>query len=605
MPTKAQLREFFLPADLTLIRRPFRYAYIFSFFLGLSFLLGDQLQTQGYTDPGFRGKGLLLLKGLLLALPLLLPTYPYFRYLDVRKKPVPAPVTLDPTDLQPAVTNSSPASESRRQGANYLCFLFSWFVLILAWLPAFLAYYPAIMSYDFHRQSGEAIRGFAFFWEHHPLIHTLLIRCFLLLGKSQGSYALGMAMFAVFQLFILSGVIAYSMNVIYRMTHRIWPVVLSLLLFCLVPMFPVLAISITKDILFSAFFLLFLLLFWEIRQLERAMDRQDPTLPPKAGGRRILLLAAWILVGILSVLFRNNAVYALALPLLFWSLGQPLLRKKITCLLLSLVILCGGVGCKNGLRIVLGAIPMTGTIEMTSVPMEQMARVGNRQGEVLTSGERDLLLRYVSEEGWQDYNPAIADTIRSNAPRWNDVTADNLFETFRDWLTLGLHYPNDYLDAFFELTRGYWYLNDVSHARVLGYGDDTGFGLIYTFNACNTSVFEGIENHSLIPGLEKWYAHIVNGNAYENWGIFKYLMRPALYFWGLILMLLSALYLRRKGGAVILGYPLFYQLTLLLGPVVNIRYIHYLCICLPFLMAWTLTKFVLETDISYNKEMSE
>lgn len=84
----------------------------------------------------------------------------------------------------------------------------------------------------------------------------------------------------------------------------------------------------------------------------------------------------------------------------------------------------------------------------------------------------------------------------------------------RDWMEFGLEYPNDYIDAFFAWSSGYWFLDDVSHTEMLGYGDETNFGLLYAFNASESETFKGIERHSYLLWLLKIYQKIVNGNCY-------------------------------------------------------------------------------------------
>ena len=101
-------------------------------------------------------------------------------------------------------------------------FFVSWAVIFVAWIPVFLAYYPAIMSYDCHRQFQEAIRGYIWFNSHHPLVHTFVIRMFLLLGEKIGSYEVGMALFSLLQMSILSVIYAYACNMVGRLVKKKW-----------------------------------------------------------------------------------------------------------------------------------------------------------------------------------------------------------------------------------------------------------------------------------------------------------------------------------------------------------------------------------------------
>jgi len=154
----------------------------------------------------------------------------------------------------------------------------------------------------------------------------------------------------------------------------------------------------------------------------------------------------------------------------------------------------------------------------------------------------------------------------------------------KDWVNIGLHYPNEYIDAFLALTSGYWFLDDVSHAEVLGYGEDTNLGLLYTFNASVSDVFEGVESRSFLPGLLTAYQKIVNGNSYYGWPVLSLLFKPAFYCWLLVLVIVSFWYKKEPKKQLLTLLPLLYLLTLFLGPVVNFRYIYPIAVVVPVLL---------------------
>lgn len=350
------------------------------------------------------------------------------------------------------------------------------------------------------------------------------------------------------------------------------------------------ALSMTKDVFFSAFFLLFLLLVLERRMCEKKIPG-------------ILLTAALILTGILTVLFRNNAIYALAIfaiMYVFWSK-----KERLQIIFICLAILCGGVGIKNTIQTAMDA-GSGSKMEMYSVFVQQMCRVAVYHEEVLTPEEHTMINTYIPYAFWYDYNPPISDTIKANIAAYSfDNWDDDIPGMLADWLQIGLKYPNDYIDAFLALTSGYWFLDDVSHAEVLGYGDDTNLGLLYTFNASHSDVFEGIENHSFLPGLLKSYQKIVNGNCYYHWPVLNLLFKPAFYCWALVLTMISIWYMKEYNKLILTLLPLVYLLTLFLGPVVNLRYAYPIIVLIPFLTTWSFsnTQWIQKTgDIADNPE---
>ena len=147
------------------------------------------------------------------------------------------------------------------------------------------------------------------------------------------------------------------------------------------------------------------------------------------------------------------------------------------------------------------------------------------------------------------------------------------------------------MDSLIGLTIGYWYIGDRSHAEMLGFGDDTGYGLLYTFNASFNEMYpDGIESRSYLPSVRKVYTHIVNGNSYLDHPLISVLMKPAFYFWLFVFACFAALYKKNKKSIIIFAYPLFYMMTMMLGPCVNFRYMYPFIITVPVLIASVFAK---------------
>lgn len=514
-----------------LVKRRIWYAFFTSLLLSLSLVLGYQIRMQGITSSGIKGKLFILV----IAIGLSFVVFPvmnlFYHWLDSPKK-----VSLQPFKIPPLIT---------------------WGIIFVAWIPVFLAYYPAIMSYDFNVQSIQVFTES--YHTHHPLIHTGLLWIFFSLGELLGSYTLGMAFFSIFQMLIMSLIFSYACHMVLRLSGRNLWYILSILFYSVLPIHSILAVSITKDVLFCGFFLLFLLLL-----LERSFF-------PKATLKgKLLLDTVLILSGAMMILFRNNAVYAfIPFALLYFLMVK---KEKLRILLLSILILILGLGTNFGLKNVLKAD--SGTIaEMCSVPMQQMARTGMYHALELSEEDYAMIDWYVDDEYWNRYNPPIADTVKIMVSAYQiENWEKDIFQTLKDWLTIGLHYPNDYLDAFLCLTSGYWFLDDVSYAEVLGCDLESRMGLLYTFNASASSAFEGVPSNSLLPGLEGALENIVSANSFFKWPVLSQLFKPAFYVWILFMGIFAFFYQKEKGRFLYLALPLLYLFTLMLGPVALVRY---------------------------------
>ncbi len=534
-------------------RKMLGFAFVFGALFGIATDLGCQFEISQMTSPGVKGKAVIFLCGLLVSVLLLPFTYRIFRmaegkYLS-KKAPDKKPVSLKKT------------------------FLISFALLELFWLPAFLAYYPAIMSYDFNRQFEEAVRGYKWFFEYQPLVHTFLIRIFYLLGVKLGSPAAGMAVFALLQSMILAASVSAGIAFVLKRSGKA-AAVIWFLMFALLPYNPVLAISMTKDILFSAFFAFLILI------LCRMTEKTD-----------MLMCVLLVVTGVINILFRNNASYALMFLIPAFLISQDGIKKKLLTALLALIMVVTGLGCKTLIRTSMDAIPGS-EMEKYSVPIVQMVRVIKYQEENLTPEQRAILSRYITDYLWGDYYPWIADGPKSTVSAYNSSAWIGEGNTLiKDYVTIGKAYPNDYFDALIGLTIGYFYVGDRSHAEMLGYGDDSDLGLLYTFNASpNAAMEEGIPSRSFLPSVEKMYSHIVNGNSYYKWPIVSVLMTPAFYFWFFILDLFIVLYKKSRKGIVIFSYPFFYLMTMILGPCVNFRYIYPFIVALPILTAFVFSE---------------
>jgi len=531
--------------------RRIAYSYGFAFLLALSYVLGYQLKVDGMTALGVKGKLFILLMSMALGIAFTSVPNLWFMLMDRIK----------------SKRNTEIKSYDKKSCVKF--FWISFGVIFVSWIPAFLAYYPAIMSYDFHRQMVEAYGGYMN--THHPLIHTGLLRLFYLLGVEIGSYEIAMSLFSILQMLVLAACFAYSCVMLSRLTGKKWPCWLSTAVFALLPIHPVLALSMTKDIFFTAFFLLMVTLMLEYRM---------------SGTKkmRIFLFIAMLVTGILMLMFRNNAAYAFVIFSIFYIIFSQ--KQRLPLLILCILVLVGGHSGKAILQDVTGASSGS-KIEMVSVMLQQMNRTGHNHMGYHTQEQYDILSYYIPEECWPKYNPVIADGVKHNVGLHDfDNWTNDIPQTIKDWITIGLAYPNDYLDAFLHLTLGYWFIDDMTHAEVLGYGVDSNLGLLYTFNASTSQYFDGIESHSYLPGVLLWYSKVVNANEYQYWPVLSLLFKPSFYVWTMVLCIMSVFYLKEKNKMVLMLFPFIYFLTLLLGPVVNFRYIYPIVAVIPLFLAW-------------------
>lgn len=538
-------------------KRTFWFATVIGWLFSVTMFAGYQLQLTGMTEGGVKGKGKIVLFSLCLATAVYPIIYAFFNGIK----------TAHQNDRKDAFVST---------GKSWLVFGCSAIAIFALLIPVWLAYYPIIMSYDFHRQINEAVNGLAYFYPLQPIAHTYIIRCFLLLGYKLGSVESGMAAMAVSQMILYSLVTGYACAMTVRLTGKLRYAIIGGVFFGLFPYNTVLVVCTTKDTLFSILFLLFFLLLTERLYFSEGRVRQA------------VFSALILLEGIVMMQFRNNAVYAVAVFVLVMLLAVPL-REKWKVLVIGGLLLVCSVQAGKMIKTAIGTQINLDQREKYSVPMQQFARVGKLHGASLkeSSAEEDvvtvaILDFYVPEAIWDAYNPSISDAVKANV----DVT--HYYENKSlpgDWLYMAKRYPNEFLDAFLELTRGYWFLGDTSFSDYLG--TENRYGTIFTYNSSSTADFEEIKHETRAPKTEAVLEHIVTDNAYRNWPVISLLFQLPLYCWCMVLLIALAWYLKKGKQFLMFVLPLMYFGTMLLGPVAQVRYMTPIMWILP-VMAGTL-----------------
>lgn len=448
-------------------------------------------------------------------------------------------------------------------------FFLIWGILLLFWLPAYLGFFPGIWGYDMHNQTFQALT-------HHyntfqPLLHTLFFEGTYRLGLALfGSATAGVALFTAYQTLVLSGCLA---GVCCYLARRLkTPLVITLLavaFFAILPFNAILAVSSTKDTVFTGMFLVTLLQVYDL------------CMEPAAFLHAIKRILLFLVSAALTCMLRNNALYALIFLLPF---AVVCIKEKRLLVggVLAVAIVLAVVG-KAGLTKAVNAGDGR-RIEMLSVPIQQVARVYTLRENQLTDEEKDAITAYLPEEALKNYYPFLADPVKDNCNIGDGAPSIKGF--LGVWANLLKQYPNDYVDAFFLMNLGYWYPEETFHSHIYdGYDEpDTEESLGYQYTGFMESISPDVQKRSLWPAAENYYNFFAHKNAHETVPGFKLLFAPGAYCWLLYFAILALLYYRSIRLAVPLALPLGIWLTLLLGPCLVIRYAYPLMALCPLLV---------------------
>lgn len=338
-------------------------------------------------------------------------------------------------------------------------FLVSFIIIIACWLIYIVAFYPIILSPDPAFQIKQFFNEHTKYIDwviqvdknvnmttHHPVIHTVLLGGCIKLGSLILNDNFGLFIYSLIQIICLASVLSYT--IVFSKKHQvpIWFRVILLLIYSLVPMFPLYAMSGVKDTYYTIFMILYILFLYDFVTLYRNK---------KISWKYSLYITVVI---VLIALFRNNGFYVviLSFPLLFiYS------RKNIFKLLLIFTIFIGSYELYNKVIIPSFKISEGSIREVLSIPFQQTARYVKYHEEDLSKEEIEIIDNML---GYEDlatrYDPEKADPVKNMYNKY--TTSEDLKNYFtKVWWKGLLKHPTTYIEATLNNVYGYFYPNSL------------------------------------------------------------------------------------------------------------------------------------------------
>lgn len=449
--------------------------------------------------------------------------------------------------------------DKNAMGSVWKTVLFYWGILFISFLPAFFAYYPGLAVYDAQYQLKQIHDGFM--TTHHPIIHMVMLKMAYQIGAALGSINKGIALLSVFQMLVLSFAFGYALGFLKYIKVSQKARIIVAIIVAVFPIHAIYSISITKDVFFAAFFLLFVieLLYFYL-------------LPQYSIGRCV----CFVFFTVMMLMFRNNALYALILsiPFLLWFMKAKRKKLLVLCLLAIMIFFVSDRGLKKAE----GAFDNSSTKETFALPIQQVARVYAYKEDA--RDELEEVTQYIPEELLTAYNPYIADGVKTGID--NDLFKDHLGNFIKIWISTGLKYPGEYMEAFLTNTMGFWYLDDTMHARIYGEG---GY-MVVQYKEEN--LLNMISAKCFCKPAKNYYDALFSKNQYQKIPLLSILFRPAFFFYAYLVTALVLIYRKCYKKLLPLIPVCGYFLTLLLAPAALVRYMYCLICVFPFVMVWIL-----------------
>lgn len=453
-----------------------------------------------------------------------------------------------------------------------LSFIIAFLVICLSWLIILTIKYPGIIYPDTLNQIVQSF-GDRPFNNKNPLLHTLLIKFIYDIVLSFATN-INIATFVVglVQLIINALIYAYICKYIYKRTNNIYFYLCSLLFYGIISYNVFYNISISKDAMYAVFTALFVCMI------------DNLCLEPS--NKNIIL---FIITSILYSLLRNNGFYTLIVVVMIMIvLCKKFNFKKLTITTIATLVLVGIIrgpiynstlstlnGNYKGDSYTPSATAFRDSF-ITVVPFQQIANVVVHERE-LNEKEEWLIEEYIPLNEVKDaYNPILVDTLYSYIlntakPSRLDI---NKIEYLKLWVELFLKYPLDYLEAYVNMNKYYFYPNKYVENMYYTSIYPNEYGIEYTNN-----------NNKLVNKIETIY------NEQRDIPLVSFVFSPGTIVFILMIGLYYCLLKKNKTTFISMFHLLVNFLILMAFVPLNdeFRYIFPVVACLPLIITQTIS----------------
>lgn len=442
----------------------------------------------------------------------------------------------------------------RKEGVAVFCFVFG-SIAAIDILFLFFSIYPGVLTTDSFSTIAQ-ILGEQEYNNTMPYWHTVTVGLFLKLGLYVfKDINAAVALVHVVQILFMASCLGYVLMTLYQIGVPVFMLLVVYSLYAFMPYNIVYSVTLWKDIPFAGATILFITAFYRIL---------------KGLGNNKNNYIFFIIGTIGFSLLRTNGWYAFGATTLVMFLVLRKRNKKLLKTMTLVLIFCWIL---IGPFLELLNVTETNYVEAFAVPMQQIARVVTN-GRGLTDNE-ELLLREIFwlEKIPEMYDPLTVDPIKYETFRYDKVTyiLENLSDYMKLYVSLGMKYPEDYLKAWIDETKGYWNGGYFFWTYTLKMGSNN-FGIYH------------ITDSNIISKLFAMFFRYI-----EKPEILQFTISIGLYVWGIVSCMIINII--KKRDEFLLTIPL---MVLIIGlwigtPVYSeFRYAYPMILSLPLILCVTI-----------------
>lgn len=404
-------------------------------------------------------------------------------------------------------------------------------IILIFWLPWIIIKYPGTPGWDFYWMLNYFHGLDGGLTQHFPLFYEFMCGYVIEFGKWIGNVNIGLYLLSLIH--GLSMLISFSLVFVY---FKKWNVhykfrIFALLFFALNPIFCNYAVTIYHDVLYSSFFLIYILLLTDIVMF-------------KGLSKKKLIILSIMALGI--CLTRKNGIY-IVLPtelVILWK--YKFIRPK-TLLLLPIILFYLSE------YIFSFYFYKTSILEAITIPIQSVARYSRDYHDDISYEEIMSINRVLNyEAAGVLYNPTLVDDVRNNTGNY-DLVNEDLKAFFTTWIKLFFRHPDAYIESFINTTYQLYYPFEK-----------TTYIFLYLMSNKDLHCIVFDEVDSLKPAQDFLRMIIEN---YEKVPILKYIDDPGFYTW--LFLLLIVIVLKNKKEVLPMLPLIMTFLCCLAGPAID------------------------------------
>ncbi len=469
-------------------------------------------------------------------------------------------------------------------------------LFVIAWLPYYILFFPGTANVDTVVQLMQSFEipsyinkittihpPETYYTNHHPFATTMLFELFFKLGLNVfGDINIGVAIYVFLHMLFLAAVFTVALQYLRHIGITKKRLLFIQLVIMFLPIFPMYAICMVKDTLFSAFLLLLMIMMYEIARTNGECFKKwwfD------------LFLA---LDCALIMLTKNYGMYIIIIVAIVYAIVY---RKYILQVLVSFVpIILVYQFLWVSVLLPLWNVAPVGKQEALSVPFQQTARYVSEYGEEVTEEEKEAINGVLPYDKLKKlYEPMLSDWVKEKFNQ--DASSEDMSRYFSAWWKMFLKHPDTYIESILNNTYEYWYIDKISDLEYYEFepylqkhDPDKQYEELYVTNNYNTGG-ERFAVYQLILMLEK--TPVVN--IFASLGLLP---------WLILFMILFNIF--QKRGKYILTYlvpVIIYAICMVSPDNGNSRYIMPVIFALPYLIA-LLFRPISDEEIQFNEQIN-